>query len=277
MRAFLQKQNQPRRASSNITRSSTVAPAASHPAHPILHLQRTIRNQAVQRLLGQAEPDDFEARFSIKEVTRFAHKFSQIPVHATSPAGVQAKLTVSAPGDSYEQEADRASEQVMRSPEPQLQHACPCSGGCTKCQTEQPGREHESLQTERVHAGDMGHITAPPIVHGVLASPGQPLDLGARGFMEPRFGSTWRNRKNYAAPRPTRTSIHARAIWRPVSQTRSRTIWRLCCVRRSGLRGYRARRLASSTRPHTVSGSGLAPRIRRIAEVPNTQISPRLR
>ena len=31
-------------------------------------------------------------------------------------------------------------------------------------------------------------LTAPPIVHEVLSSPGRPLDLATRGFMEPRFG-----------------------------------------------------------------------------------------
>src|SRR5260370_10610870 len=30
--------------------------------------------------------------------------------------------------------------------------------------------------------------TAPPIVHEVLRSPGQPLDANTRSFMEPRFG-----------------------------------------------------------------------------------------
>src|SRR5438105_14514984 len=29
---------------------------------------------------------------------------------------------------------------------------------------------------------------APPIVHEVLSSPGQPLDVGTRAFMEQRFG-----------------------------------------------------------------------------------------
>ena len=34
----------------------------------------------------------------------------------------------------------------------------------------------------------LGQIAAPPIVHEVLAEPGQPLDPATRGFMEPRFG-----------------------------------------------------------------------------------------
>ncbi len=70
----------------------------------------------MQRLLRQAKPADIEARSSTKEITHFAHDFSRIPVQAQSPAGVQAKLDVSAPGDIYEQEADRVSEQVMAKP-----------------------------------------------------------------------------------------------------------------------------------------------------------------
>ena len=80
------------------------------------------------------------------------------------------------------------AEQVMRTPEPQLQLACPCGGGCPKYHTEQPGREHESLQTKHVQASDTGQIAAPPSVHEVLRSPGQPLDPATRAFMEPRFG-----------------------------------------------------------------------------------------
>lgn len=80
------------------------------------------------------------------------------------------------------------AEQVMRTPEPQLQRACPCGGGGPRCHTEQPGREHESLQTKHVQASDTGQIAAPPIVHEVLRSPGQPLDPATRAFMEPRFG-----------------------------------------------------------------------------------------
>src|SRR5262245_8312546 len=101
---------------------------------------------------------------------------------------IQTKLTVNQPGDSYEQEADRVSEEVMRMPEPQLQRYCACGGECPKCQTDQPGLEQERLQTKRVRVSDTGQIAAPPIVHEVLRSPGQPLDPATRAFMEQRFG-----------------------------------------------------------------------------------------
>ena len=58
------------------------------PAHPILGLQQTIGNQAVQRLLQSPQ--------------------------------FQAKFQVSQPGDKYEQEADRVADTVMRMPEPML-------------------------------------------------------------------------------------------------------------------------------------------------------------
>ena len=56
----------------------------------IIHLQQTIGNQAVQRLLRSNGLNDIKG------------------------TGIQAKLKVSQPGDLYEQEADRVAEQVTR-------------------------------------------------------------------------------------------------------------------------------------------------------------------
>ena len=152
----------------------------------ILHLQRTIGNQAVQRML-QTDAGQPEAELNGPASRRFGHDFNRIPIHPPAAGAIQTKLAINKPGDSYEQEADRMAEQVMRTPEPQLQLACPCGGRCPKC-TEQPSRERESLQTKHVQASDSGQIAAPPIVHEVLRSPGQPLDPATRTFMEPRFG-----------------------------------------------------------------------------------------
>ena len=110
------------------------------------------------------------------------------PTVSPAAGAIQTKLAINKPGDQYEQEADRVSEQVMRMPESQLQRACACGGSCSDCQTEQPEHGHERLQAKRVQASDTGQIAAPPIVHEVLRSPGQPLDPEVRAFMEPRFG-----------------------------------------------------------------------------------------
>jgi hypothetical protein len=153
----------------------------------ILDLQRANGNQAVQRML-QTDAGQPEVELTEPASPRFGHDFSQIPIHSPAAGAIQTKLAINKLGDSYEQEADHVAEQVMRTPEPQLQRACPCGGGCPKCRTEQPGREYENLQTKRVQASDTGQIAAPPIVHEVLRSPGQPLDPATRAFMEPRFG-----------------------------------------------------------------------------------------
>jgi hypothetical protein len=78
------------------------------------------------------------ARAAICSRTRFGESHDFSPLHPTLPVNLQAKLRVSTPGDIYELEADRVSEQVMRMPEPQLRHPCPCGGGCPKCQAKQP-------------------------------------------------------------------------------------------------------------------------------------------
>ena len=66
------------------------------------------------------------------------------------PGPIQAKLEVGAVDDPLEHEADRVADHVMRMSEPQLQHACPCGGGCPKCQTEELGQKHQSLQTKHL-------------------------------------------------------------------------------------------------------------------------------
>ena len=142
----------------------------------------------MQQLL-RAKPDGLEAVSYATVPGSFSHDFSRIPVHAKAAVKIQPQLAVNTPGDIYEEEADRVAEQVMRMPEPQLpQHACPCGGGCPQCQTVQQGHEHESLQTKRIQASDTGQLAAPPIIHEVLAEPGQSLDAATRAFFEPRFG-----------------------------------------------------------------------------------------
>ena len=51
-----------------------------------------------------------------------------------------------------------------------------------------PGQDIERVQTKVMGSSDVGLTAAPPIVHEVLGSPGQPLSPATRAFMEPRFG-----------------------------------------------------------------------------------------
>ena len=186
MRTYGQKHQQSQQGKSgDITRPR--AAARSREVHPILHLQRTIGNQAVLRML-QTQAEESNVKLTAAASPCFRHDFSHIPIHPPAARAIQTKLAINKSGDQYEQEADRISEQVMRMREPQLQRACTCGGGCPKCQTEQLGQEHERLQTKRVQSSDTAQIVAPPIVHEVLASPSQLLDPATRTFMESRFG-----------------------------------------------------------------------------------------
>jgi hypothetical protein len=70
--------------SSRIIHTTPKLADETHPLHPLLHLQQSLGNQAIGRLL-------------------------------------QTKLKVNHPGDEYEQEADRVADAVMRMPGPQIQ------------------------------------------------------------------------------------------------------------------------------------------------------------
>ncbi len=100
------------------------------------------------------------------------------------PVTVQAK-PINQPGDSYEQEADRMAERVMRMPE-------------------------SSIPTTTASSTKATPSAAPPIVHEVLRSPGQPLDPATRTFFEPRFGHDFSRVRVH-------TDMHAAASARAVN------------------------------------------------------------
>ena len=105
------------------------------------------------------------------------------PACQSKPA-IQTNLSISAPGDIYEQEADRLAEHVMRMPATTLQRSCVAStpDGSTvpKCEEEDSG-----LVQRRVESGN--HSVHDNFPHDLGS--GQPLDPDTRAFMEPRFGA----------------------------------------------------------------------------------------
>lgn len=117
---------------------------------------------------------------------------------------LQPKLTVNTPGDSYEQEADRVADRVMRMPEAPLQRKCACGGTCSECQ-------EERLQAKPAQETDQGG--APPIVNEVLRSSGQPLDPETRAFMELRFGHDFSGVRLHTDDQAVESAqaVHARA------------------------------------------------------------------
>jgi len=121
---------------------------------------------------------------------------------------IQAKLTISRPGDEYEQEADRVADQVMRMPDDSTPAAVRSDGSphisglqreCAQCEEEEIQRqpmngtmdeeeEEATLQAKAV-PGHSPQVT--PAVQAQiegLRGGGEPLPESARAFFEPRFG-----------------------------------------------------------------------------------------
>ena len=155
MKTHAPQQRQPQQQEKSRRHGLLRQPAARFPAAPV------------------STADGPEPARGTPAITRFAHDFSRIAVHTKTPPTIQTKFTVNAPGDAYEQEADRAASQVMRANGPAGQAG-------------RVARDH--LQTRRARANASHEITAPPAVHEALRSSGRPLDPNTRQFMESRFG-----------------------------------------------------------------------------------------
>jgi hypothetical protein len=135
----------------------------------ILHLQRTIGNQAVQRLL-RGNTMDVEGDSTTTKIARFGHDFSRRLVYAKVPVKTQTNLTVNTPGDVYEQVADRIADQVIATP------AYTAVSGAPPRIQRFSGQSHGRMDA------------APASVDQALASPGRPPEPALRQDMEQRFG-----------------------------------------------------------------------------------------
>ena len=144
----------------------------SSPIDQILSLQKTIGNQAVQRMMKSR--------------------------------AIQAKLRISQPRDIYEQEADRVAEQVMRMPEPHVQRQTgeekkeeeliqpkPLIEQITPLvqrQVEPEEEEEEEILRTKGRTGQIPEVTPENEFHiQSLKGGGQPLPKSVRAFFEPRF------------------------------------------------------------------------------------------
>ncbi len=170
------------------SRSLSASPQESAPpagySQRISNLQRIVGNQAILRTISRSQQ------------------------------AIQTKLAVNQPGDVYEQEADRVADQVMRMTAPvAVQRQCAACAQedklqrkCAEC------AEEDTKELHRKETG-AGPRTAPPIVHQVLNSPGQPLDSASRTFMEPRFGYDFSSVRVHADSRATESAqaVHALA------------------------------------------------------------------
>jgi hypothetical protein len=202
--------------------------------HPLLNLQRSVGNQAIQRLIR-------------------------------SPY-IQAKLNVSSPGDQFEQEADRVAYTVMRMPDDQVNPGATVSTRtqisrlqrqCTECeekiQRQELEEEEEPVQAkldgqrpkiQRLQAESSDKVLRRPaaaeeeneeeeLVQGKAAEGGghqvsqgvqsqidsfrgggQPLPTTLRAYFEPRFGHDFGAVRIHAGAQAAETarSINAQAF-----------------------------------------------------------------
>ena len=177
MPTFTQKPSASRQPSSAVTPAPDRVPAGrGSVASSVLALQRAAGNRAVRRLL---ERDDAVA--PADAVDSGAEGLA--PTYA-----IQAKLAIDQPGDTYEQDADRVADEVMRTPERGLRQEDGSGPMPAPGETEQGAVRDETVRAARIGAGYVGRIAAPPAVREALRSPGRPLDPATRAFMEPRFG-----------------------------------------------------------------------------------------
>lgn len=136
-------------------------------------------------------------------ISRASHDSGWTTAPARITGVVQAKLTINEPGDQYEQEADRVSEQVMRmeafdigsNTPPSIQRL---SVGyrskispkflqrlCAECEKESVQRKSDPAYSD--HALQSAEVKVNAV------SGGQPLTQVQRAFFEPRFGADFSN------------------------------------------------------------------------------------
>lgn len=172
----------------HIRRETDHRQSMNSPVERILFLQRTIGNQAVEKI--------------IKSGT------------------LQAKLRVGEPGDVYEREADRVAEQVMRMPDiPGQAEETRIKRKCPKCLNGLYGllgrdKKDEKLQAEEI-PGQTPEVTSQVEANiKALRGGGQSLPQSARAFFEPRLGQDFSQVRTHTDAKAVETAraVNARAF-----------------------------------------------------------------
>jgi hypothetical protein len=138
-------------------------------------------------------------------------------------SAIQAKLTVSQPGDIHEQEADRVANAVMRMPEPSMQETSAVSPAaspnqvqrlCTGCDNE-VGKKTVAQVQRKEQTADAPPVTSPVAANvQSLRGGGSQLPASTRAFFEPRFGADFSEVRIHTDTRAEEAakSISARAF-----------------------------------------------------------------
>jgi Domain of unknown function (DUF4157)/OmpA family len=118
---------------------------------------------------------------------------------------LQTKLKISEPSDRYEQEADHIADQIMRMPDSTVQRqAVP--------EEEEMIQRKAAFNQAAPSASTQESSDVLSIVHEVLNSSGQPLDLTTRTFMESRFGNDFSHVRIHTDETASRTAQDVKAL-----------------------------------------------------------------
>lgn len=178
--------------------------SANSPPRP----QQPAEGSAAQQLL-EADAGDAKGDPATRERACSGHDFGRISLHSKKPLKIQAKLTVSTPGDPFEREADQVADSVMaghsrpinrisQGVQPKIYRlvvrpedavdSMPAPE--TEPGSESPGAGPTTGEVQRSADGAAG--AAPPHVEQSLQQSarggGEALPSATRSFMEGRFG-----------------------------------------------------------------------------------------
>ena len=171
---------------------------------------------------------------AVEHAPHHAEQSSQVK-HALGRESAQPKLTIGAPNDRFEQEADRVADEIVRMPdgnaaaldsagtsaESTVQRVC---AGCEEEEEETPDiqrqaeeeeeEEEEVIQAKR--ADYQGPALMPEVADQIhdIRDGGRPLSAGERDYFEPRFGRDFSDVKIHTDGQAAEVSeaIHARAF-----------------------------------------------------------------
>jgi Domain of unknown function (DUF4157) len=160
------------------------------------------------------------------------HDFGNVRVRHAAAVSPQRKLTVNAPGDEHEREADRVADEVMRMPAPpeaddneMVRSALGAAIGqkCGACEKQELQRqtmedekdeEDESLQAKELPGRTPVVTTQIQSTIDTLRGGGQPLPESVRTFYEPRLGVDFASTRIHTGPTAAETAqaLNARAF-----------------------------------------------------------------
>jgi Domain of unknown function (DUF4157) len=148
-----------------------------------------------------------------------APPISRLPTASWAPA-VQPKLTIGAPDDRYEKEADRVADQVMRKPldEPVATAPPAIQRKCAACEEEELQRapleepEHEERIDAKAQPG-AAPVAGPAATAQVraLAGGGRPLPHGEQRFFGHQLGHDFGGVRVHADARAAEAAAAVRA------------------------------------------------------------------